>query len=1380
MARSPYAIRKGFEYQDLYCGYIILSLIETESLDLEFEIESDEAYHVDDLVVFESVDSVVGHQVKFHVDQEHVESFESLTNRRTPKSKALLEKLYRGWKSLKDIGSTVRVEFVSSNPAEPGRYKLGPAIETATGTFRQKFFDHNDYRRKRELLKALLDVEDDELKNFLSDVVWRLSYESIDGLRRLVTQCLKRLHLPFDEDAIARLMELTGGLSTSSQGRLTLRSFVQRLWAISRFRDACEQQFPSVDFGTSQQRRANTIGVAIVSLESLPAMMGSRYACLEEPFPFPDFRFGISATDREGLLDQNRASWKQEYAEWLSLRVRTILSTVPLDDVDIIIFPRFSLPIEAASVVAEWGRNNRVHAAIGGHSLPDTEKARTFYDTDLNITVPHDEDIESSHDLILDALLRCDRVGRLSISQLDSPYSKSESVIRNVDAVALETDDGWINAVVIPSKSIAREFLGRNPARPEIAIVSSGVHACEAYEELMQNEAFEGLPVLLCSADSHIRPNAQILDRSAPTPAHSDAWEGVHVYSIKYDRSHTGWSASVETKYAIPLVYDRDNSELSPECFESLKGSPASRNDAIHRLQSGHEIPATLCQAESAAEFFYRRAKEAEAEVREKLSDASPQQIAALSKTLEEISKSLESLRIEAMLPIQFTPPPQKLIPQRSSQFFNRAKEKADIGRFFSTTNDNQVLLLHGPPGIGKKELLAEVQRVQADRRNWVRFRCSPDSRLIEILAQLLVRLGSNDAPPHQVDQAVFRKVIQSAEVSGATVVVFEDAHFLPLSRDHQDHNSFLDLLTAFCGDTSSKVKFVLVSDWRGHLQFSGSHRMEVIPVRGLEDEYVVELLLEHLAENPCRFEQPTVDEVSALASKLHGHPFIARLAAVVLEDSPASEVAEKLYARVETRNFVLGRLLGRIRLSEKEQRLLEFASLLRIPVSSEAFVTFGGPSANALLEELLNRFLMVSEDRLYRLHPVLVEFFQTGLRFSDTAKRLHMVAFDYYARLSQRRALTVEEKTEYIYHGVSSGRSIDLADIQMFAGSIRSALDSAVRKRDWAAVEAASSQLMEVWPYDITGQIGMALALDASGRGQEAVQYTNSLEQVTPESKWLAVEFVKSRIWRRDFDGAERNLAVIKQRFSDDPRVVLAEAQLHERMGETDEAVACCEQVLTQPTFKEKDAFLAALGLRDANRLELVVSHLERYYEENGFRNEGLLRLYSVASVLTNHDPQEGLQVLSDLWDASPRDGYVVSDYATALVAIGRVRDAASVLERGVFEVPKRSRGYRPLLETYAFFYEKQEKFVDAFRMYREAIAVAPNHLHVYRSFARCLLTAAASYGSQSNSAQEDSAVAEARQVLGKLLQIAPLDRWAADALQRAEQRTYKRPELR
>src|SRR6202022_4589744 len=108
---------------DLYCAYQLFQYILNNQLDARFDIESDQVAHVDDLFTRPTPDAIEGHQVKFHVDQDHVESFESLTERKTSKSTSLLQKLYKAWKTIISSGcSECRLVFVSSNPAERGRY----------------------------------------------------------------------------------------------------------------------------------------------------------------------------------------------------------------------------------------------------------------------------------------------------------------------------------------------------------------------------------------------------------------------------------------------------------------------------------------------------------------------------------------------------------------------------------------------------------------------------------------------------------------------------------------------------------------------------------------------------------------------------------------------------------------------------------------------------------------------------------------------------------------------------------------------------------------------------------------------------------------------------------------------------------------------------------------------------------------------------------------------------------------------------------------------------------------------------------------------------------------------------------------------------------
>ena len=104
MGKTAYSIRKGFEYQDLYCALTILELLEKKAMQTSLQIESDEVDHIDDLVVRIPGEAPVGSQVKFHTTQDHRESFETLTHRKTQKSRSLIEKLFKGWKQLSEDG----------------------------------------------------------------------------------------------------------------------------------------------------------------------------------------------------------------------------------------------------------------------------------------------------------------------------------------------------------------------------------------------------------------------------------------------------------------------------------------------------------------------------------------------------------------------------------------------------------------------------------------------------------------------------------------------------------------------------------------------------------------------------------------------------------------------------------------------------------------------------------------------------------------------------------------------------------------------------------------------------------------------------------------------------------------------------------------------------------------------------------------------------------------------------------------------------------------------------------------------------------------------------------------------------------------------------
>jgi tetratricopeptide (TPR) repeat protein len=509
------------------------------------------------------------------------------------------------------------------------------------------------------------------------------------------------------------------------------------------------------------------------------------------------------------------------------------------------------------------------------------------------------------------------------------------------------------------------------------------------------------------------------------------------------------------------------------------------------------------------------------------------------------------------------------------------------------------------------------------------------------------------------------------------------------------------------------------------------------------------------------------------MGRKTHGHPFIGQLAIGALSNCPASEVIEKLHQRDEIRQFVINKLLGRTSLSQTESKFLQLASIFRIPVLGSAFFGVAAAQTTAIIADLVNRFLLASEGDRYQLHPLVCEYFKAQVSSSDEMRKLHHQAHTYYQGLQRVRKLSLDEKVESIYHAFSSGNSINLEDLRLFTGPIRTAMFDALRDRDWPKVHSAADQILRMFSDDAVAKVANAVALDATGEAGKAEQYFDSVRHLDSEYLWVAIEFAKSRIRRRDFQGAWRILEELEQRFGTVRSIQLAWAQLHERLGETDEAVQRCEAVLSDPGCREKDAFLAGLILRYAHRLPALIEHVESKYH-GAPTNSGLLRLYGYACVVTNHAPADGLQLLSQLWSSAPGDGYVIADYAAALSLTQRITDARQLFERGLAECKGVKNDRRALLEEYAIFLGRTGNAHKSHEVYRDLLRGWPYALHNHRRFAQSLLGAASAASTTGSRGIEDSCLQEAEQVIRKLLEIAPSDRWAAELLHRIQQRIY------
>lgn len=198
MGRQSATRLEGDRYQHLYSWYLILQLLDTNSVIDHIGLELSEARFLDDVTVHPkkpSINPAQYYQIKWHVDHRNGYSMNSLI-RRNRGSMSLLEKMWKSWKHLKGSGP-LEVWLVSN---------VGPANGDPLGYLTQG----RDNRLKEELLTSRarsklniyrhkwqvhLKAGDQEFADFYRALRFQLGYPSINALSKSIDERMSSLGL---------------------------------------------------------------------------------------------------------------------------------------------------------------------------------------------------------------------------------------------------------------------------------------------------------------------------------------------------------------------------------------------------------------------------------------------------------------------------------------------------------------------------------------------------------------------------------------------------------------------------------------------------------------------------------------------------------------------------------------------------------------------------------------------------------------------------------------------------------------------------------------------------------------------------------------------------------------------------------------------------------------------------------------------------------------------------------------------------------------------------------------------------------------------------------------------------------------------------------
>lgn len=187
---------EGDRYQHLYSWYILLRLLDIDSIWDHAFVEHPEAGAADDVTLHPknaSENAARYYQIKWHTDQRSQYSFGSLCEVLSGR-RSLLQKLYESWKGLRAQGP-VEIWLVSNWAAHP---ELGNYIRGRGHNLSEEFLDcgeQTEAGQGRRKWQEQIGATDEEMRAFCGDLRLRLGFSGISDLEEMADDRMARYSL---------------------------------------------------------------------------------------------------------------------------------------------------------------------------------------------------------------------------------------------------------------------------------------------------------------------------------------------------------------------------------------------------------------------------------------------------------------------------------------------------------------------------------------------------------------------------------------------------------------------------------------------------------------------------------------------------------------------------------------------------------------------------------------------------------------------------------------------------------------------------------------------------------------------------------------------------------------------------------------------------------------------------------------------------------------------------------------------------------------------------------------------------------------------------------------------------------------------------------
>jgi len=265
------------------------------------------------------------------------------------------------------------------------------------------------------------------------------------------------------------------------------------------------------------------------------------------------------------------------------------------------------------------------------------------------------------------------------------------------------------------------------------------------------------------------------------------------------------------------------------------------------------------------------------------------------------------------------------------------------------------------------------------------------------------------------------------------------------------------------------------------------------------------------------------------LLGVLNGHPLGVKVAAKLVAERSTQEVESEAAIFRRLRETIISFFLDRVELSPDEDELIRFASIFRLPVGRDAFVSWKGDRAAFLLDSLLGRSLLETDGDEYSLHPIIREHFYTTTPFPILLP-FHRLAGTYFLdRYKKAKTATADADPELlgeaIHHFLCAGDREKVKGFSLYKFELRPVALTHYRKHDFDLALKDYRVLVALDPSDPEAHFHLALIYARNHTWDRAEEHFGKAIRLKPNAYWILQGYGHAKLADGQTEEAEQLL---------------------------------------------------------------------------------------------------------------------------------------------------------------------------------------------------------------------------------------------------------------